>query len=138
VAIRRVEAAAVEERWSGVPHKGPPRGWWPARAPLPGVVLACPGGSRADEGGGEVQTLLQPFGLAPCDPEAAGVDERPLPASAHPVGTRDLQQSERKPLTLRTRRKRLARNTICFSPSVFRHDPGIGLFVNRDEFGTPV
>lgn len=47
-------------------------------------------------------------------------------------------QSERKQLTLRTRIKRLARKTICFSNSVFMQDTGIGLFVNRHEFGTPL
>ena len=45
---------------------------------------------------------------------------------------------ERKHLTLRTRIKRLARKTICFSKSVFMHDTVIGLFVNRYEFGTPI
>jgi len=48
------------------------------------------------------------------------------------------QQIKRKHLTLRTRIKRLARKTLCFSKSVFMHDTVIGLFVNRYEFGTPV
>jgi insertion element IS1 protein InsB len=48
------------------------------------------------------------------------------------------QQIERKHLTLRTRIKRLARKTLCFSKSVFMHDTVIALFVNRYEFGTPV
>lgn len=68
----------------------------------------------------------------------AAVYERPLPASAPTVGTSHTPQSERKPLTLRTRSKRLARNTICFSKSVFMPDTVIGLFVNRYEFGTPL
>jgi insertion element IS1 protein InsB len=54
------------------------------------------------------------------------------------VGKSYTQQSERKHLTLRTRSKRLARRTLCFSKSVFRHDTVIGLFVNRYEFGIPV
>jgi hypothetical protein len=49
-----------------------------------------------------------------------------------------IPQIERKPLTLRTRIKRLARETICFSKSAFMHDAVIGLFVNRYEFGTPI
>src|SRR5919106_676471 len=40
------------------------------------------------------------------------------------------QQIERKHLTLRTRIKRLARKTICFSKSPELHDIVIGLFVN--------
>ena len=36
---------------------------------------------------------------------------------------------ERKHLTLRTRIKRLARKTICFSKSIWLHDVVIGLFI---------
>jgi insertion element IS1 protein InsB len=54
------------------------------------------------------------------------------------VGKSHTQQIERKHLTLCTRIKRLARKTLCFSKSVFMHDPVIGLFVNRYEFGTPI
>jgi insertion element IS1 protein InsB len=37
-------------------------------------------------------------------------------------------------LTLRTRIKRLARKTICFSKSIFMHDLVIGLFITNYEF----
>ena len=46
-----------------------------------------------------------------------------------------LQSLERKHLTLRTRIKRLARKTICFSKSVVIHDTMIGLFINQFFFG---
>jgi insertion element IS1 protein InsB len=82
--------------------------------------------------------LLKPLGLVHFYTDAAGVYDRHLPATAHPVGKLHTQQIERNHLTLRTRIKRLARKTLCFSKSVFLHDPGIGLFVNRYEFGTPV
>jgi len=45
-----------------------------------------------------------------------------------------LQSLERKHLTLRTRIKRLARKTICFSKSVVVHDTVIGLFINQFFF----
>ncbi|MEP1080278.1 IS1 family transposase [Leptolyngbya sp. PL-A3] len=45
---------------------------------------------------------------------------------------------ERKHLNLRTRIKRLARKTICFSKSERLHDTVIGLFINRYEFGRVV
>lgn len=70
--------------------------------------------------------------------DAAGVYARHLPTFTHTVGKINTQQIERKHLTLRTRIKRLARKTICFSKSVFMHDTVIGLFVNRYEFGTPI
>jgi len=56
----------------------------------------------------------------------------------HCPGKRNTQQIERKHLTLRTRIKRLARKTICFSKSIQMHDIVIGLFVNRYEFGIVV
>jgi insertion element IS1 protein InsB len=68
--------------------------------------------------------------------DAAGVYTRHLPTAAHTMGKIHTQQIERKHLTLRTRLKRLARKTICFSKPVLLHDTVIGLFVNRYEFGT--
>jgi insertion element IS1 protein InsB len=85
----------------------------------------------------KLQKLLKPFGLVHFYTDAAGVYKRHLPTFAHTVSKVYTQQVERKHLTLRTRIKRLARKTICFSKSVFMHDTVIGLFVNRYEFGTP-
>jgi len=64
-----------------------------------------------------------------------GAYERHLDPSLHTVGKRNTQKIERKHLTLRTRIKRLARKTICFSKSILMHDVVIGLFINRFEFG---
>jgi insertion element IS1 protein InsB len=102
------------------------------------VVLAYAFGNRADRVFLKLQKLLKPFGLVHFYTDAAGVYERHLPASAHTVGKLHTQQIERKHLTLRTRIKRLARKTMCFSKSVLMHDTVIGLFVNRYEFGTPI
>ena len=123
---------------SVVGSKAHQRWLWHAIEHLTGVVLAYVFGSRADEVFGELPKLLMPFGLVHCYTDAAGVYERHLPATAHTVGKVHPQQIERKHLRLRTRLKRLARKTICFSKSVFMHDTVIGLFVNRYEFGTPV
>ncbi|MBW4472441.1 MAG: IS1 family transposase [Stenomitos rutilans HA7619-LM2] len=54
------------------------------------------------------------------------------------MGKQCTQKIERKHLTLRTRLKRLARRTICFSKSEWMHDIVIGLFINRYEFGLAV
>jgi insertion element IS1 protein InsB len=105
---------------------------------LTGVVLAYAFGSRADAAFVELQKLLKPFGLEHFYTDAAGVYDRPLPAGAHTVGKIYTRQIERKHLTLRTRIKRLARKTICFSKSVFMPGTVIGLFVNRYEFGIPI
>ena len=54
-----------------------------------------------------------------------------LPAEIHQVGKDQTQSIERKHLDLRTRIKRLARRTICFSKSVLMHDTVIGLLINH-------
>jgi insertion element IS1 protein InsB len=136
--VRRVEAAEVDEMWSFVGSKAQQRWLWHAIDHLTGVVLAYVLGSRADEVFVKLQQLLKPFGLVHFYTDAAGVYGRYLPARGHTVGKIHTQQIERKHLTLRTRIKRLARKTLCFSKSIFMHDTVIGLFVNRYEFGTPV
>ena len=138
VEVRRVEAAEVDDRWSFVPRKARQRWVWQASDHLMGVVLASAFGKRAAQVFVKLQKVLKPFGLVHFYIDAAGVYGRHLPAAAHSVGKLHTQQIERKHLTLRTRIKRLARRTICFSKSIFMHDTVIGLFVNRYEFGTPI
>jgi insertion element IS1 protein InsB len=138
VEVRRVEGAEVDEMWSFVGSKAHQRWLWHAIDHLTGVVLAYVLGSRADEVFVRLQALLKPFGIVHFYTDAAGVYERHLPPTTHTVGKAYTQQIERKHLTLRTRLKRLARKTICFSKSVLMHDVVIGFFVNRYEFGTIV
>jgi insertion element IS1 protein InsB len=107
VESRRGEATEGEERWSLVQSKPHPRWLGHAIDPLTGVVLASGVGSRAAEGFVELQKLFKPFGLVHFYPDAAGVYARPLPVAAHTVGKVATQQIERKPLTLRTRSKRV-------------------------------
>jgi insertion element IS1 protein InsB len=92
-------------------------------------------GRRKDAVFLKLQALLEPLGIRRYYTDYWGVYPRHLDADAHEPGKRHTQQIERKHLTLRTRIKRLARKTICFSKSIQMHDIVIGLFVNRDEFG---
>jgi len=133
-----VEAAEIDEMWRFVGSKAPPRWLWHAIDHLTGVVLASVLGTRAEEVFLPRHTLLQPFGIVHFYTDAAGVYKRHLPVADHTVGKLQTQQIERKHLTLRTRIKRLARKTMCFSQSVLMHDVGIGLFGNRYEFGNLV
>jgi insertion element IS1 protein InsB len=55
-----------------------------------------------------------------------GAYTRHLDPAEHTPGKRHTQQIERKHLTLRTRIKRLTRQTICFSRSIQMHDIVIG------------
>jgi len=67
-----------------------------------------------------------------------GAYERHVAAEQHTVGKENTQKIESKPITLRTRIKRLVRRTICFSKTERMHDVVIGLFINRYEFGRPI
>ena len=106
VEVRRVEAAEGDELWSFVQSKAHQRGLWQAIDHMSGVVLAYVSGSRADRVFVELQKLLKPFGLEHFYTDGAEVYARHLPAAAHPIGKSNPPQSERKPLTLRTRIKR--------------------------------
>lgn len=82
--------------------------------------------------------MLEPFGIGRYFTDDWGAYQRQLDPEQHEVGKRNTQQLERKHLTLRTRIKRLARKTICFSKSTEMHDTVIGLFINRFEFGVEI
>ena len=92
-------------------------------------------GRRKDEVFLKLKGLLEPFGITRYYTDSWGAYTRHLDVDAHQPGKRNTQKIERKHLTLRTRIKRLARKTICFSKSIQMHDIVIGLFVNRYEFG---
>jgi hypothetical protein len=49
-----------------------------------------------------------------------------------------MQKIERKHLMLRTRLKRRARKTLCFSRSCVMHDLLIGFYMNQVEFGRTI
>ena len=93
---------------------------------------------RNDEVFKKLRKLLMPFGIKKFYTDDWGSYERHLPSDKHIIGKKNTQKIERKHLTLRTRIKRLARKTICFSKSSQMHDIVIGLFINRYEFGLAI
>jgi insertion element IS1 protein InsB len=138
VRIQRVEDAELDEMWSYVGNKKNQRWLWHAIDHATGKILAYVFGDRKDAVFKRLQELLEPFGITRFLTDDWGAYERHLPPEQHIVGKRDTQRIERKHLTLRTRIKRLARKTICFSKSTKMHDIVIGLFINRYEFGLPI
>lgn len=82
----------------------------------------------------QLKALLEPFGITRFYTDEWGAYKRYLEPKSHIVGKENTQKIERKNLTLRTRLKRLARKTICFSKKIQMHDIIIGLFINRHEF----
>ncbi len=138
VVVQRVEAAEMDEMWSYVGNKNQERWLWHAIDHASGKVLAYVLADHGDAALKLLQQLLKPFGIQRFYTDAWGAYARLLDEDQHEVGKHYTQKIERKHLTLRTRIKRLARKTICFSKSELMHDIVIGLFMNRYEFGLPV
>lgn len=134
----RVEAAEVDEMWSFVGKKAHPRWLWHAIDHHSGQVLAYVLGTHQDIVFLKLKRLLKPFGITRFYTDDWGTYQRHLDSERHRIGKQDTQKIERKHLTLRTRIKRLARKTICFSKTRQMHDIVIGLFINRYEFGVPL
>jgi insertion element IS1 protein InsB len=98
------------------------------------VILA----THEDAAAKQLQQLLAPFLIGQFYTDGWGAYPRLLDEQQHTVGKTNTQRIERKHLTLRTRIKRLARKTICFSKTEEMHDAVIGLFINRYEFGQAI
>jgi insertion element IS1 protein InsB len=130
--------AELDEMWSFVRSKSQQRWLWHAIDHKTGEVLAYVLAEHKDAAFLELKALLEPFGITQFYTDGWGAYERHIESVFHTVGKRYTQKIERKHLTLRTRIKRLARKTICFSKSEWLHDVVIGLFINRFEFGLPI
>jgi len=128
----------LDEMWSFVQKKANQRWLWHAIDHTTGAVLAYVLGSHTDDVFLKLKHLLEPFGINRFYSDGWGAYERHLDPQQHQIGKARTQKIERKHLTLRTRIKRLARRTICFSKSEEVHDAVIGLYINRHEFGVSV
>jgi insertion element IS1 protein InsB len=128
----------ASEMWIFVQSKKQQRWLWHAIDHVTRELLAYVLDTHEDEALLKLKALLEPFGIKQFYTDAWGADRRHLDPNEHTIGKRNTQTIERKHLTLRTRIKRLARKTICFSKSVVMHDIVIGLFINRFEFGCAI
>jgi insertion element IS1 protein InsB len=133
--VKHVEEAEADEMWSFVQSKKQNRWLWHAIDHQTGQVLAYVLADHKDQALVELKALLEPFGIQTFYTDGWGAYARLLDQDQHVVGKQNTQKIERKHLTLRTRIKRLARKTICFSKSEWLNDVVIGLFINRYEFG---
>ncbi|BAU13803.1 IS1 transposase [Leptolyngbya sp. NIES-3755] len=133
--VVKVEEAEMDEMWSFVQSKKQQRWLWHTIDHRTGAVLAYVLAPHEDAALKQLQQLLAPFAIERFYTDSWGAYLRLLEAQKHTVGKANTQRIERKHLTLRTRIKRLARKTICFSKSIWLHDVVIGLFINRYEFG---
>ena len=95
-------------------------------------------GNRADHVFLALQALLKPVGITRYYTDKWGAYRRHLPPEQHIIGKLPMRKIERKHLMLRTRLKRLAWQTLCFSRSTVMHDAVIGLFINQYEFASGI
>src|ERR687893_762429 len=124
--------------WSFVQSKREQRWLWHAIDHATGKVLAYVFGSHEDVAFLELKALLEPFGITQFFTDGWGAYQRHLDERLHIIGKSNTQKIAAKHLTLRTRVKRLARKTICFSKSIEMHDLVVGLFINHYEFELPI
>ena len=131
----QVEEVELDEMWSFVGKKSNQRWLWHAIDHHTHEILAYHIGDRRDNAFKELQRKLSKFDIEFYYTDDWGAYERNLPRQKHLIGKRNTQAIERKHLTMRTRIKRLARKTICFSKLEKMHDIVIGLLINHLEFG---
>ncbi|MGX8942017.1 IS1 family transposase [Symbiopectobacterium sp. Eva_TO] len=124
----------LDEQWSFVGSQALQHWLWYAYNTKTGGVLAYTFGPRTDETCRELLALLTPFNIGMITSDNWGSYAREVPKQKHLTGKIFTQRIERNNLTLRTRIKRLARKTICFSRSVEIHEKVIGAFIEKHMF----
>lgn len=124
----------LDEQWGFVGSKARQHWLWYAYNTKTGGVLAYTFGPRTDETCRELLVLLTPFNTGMIPSDGWGSYAREVPKDNHLAGKIFTQSIERNSLTLRTRIKRLARRTICFSRSVELHEKVIGAFIEKYMF----
>jgi len=125
----------LDEMWSFVQNKSEQRWLWLAIDHNTGDTIAYVFGRRKDIVFLELKKLLEPFKIRKYYTDNWGAYSKNLDEEQHIIGKTNTQTIERKNLTIRTRIKRLARKTICFSKSIKMHDIVIGLLINVLDFG---
>ena len=104
---------------------------WSAIGAATGCVLAFAFGRRTKETLEKLLSKLDVFNIRTYYTDDLEAYSSLLPQEKHVVGKKHMQKIENRFLSTRTRVKRLARKTICFSKFESLHDIVIGLYINR-------
>ena len=126
----------IDEQWSYVGNKGKQRWLWSAIDAATGCVLSFVFGPRTNETLEKLLSNLKVFNIRTYYTDDLQSYSSLIPKEKHVIGKQYTQKIENRFLSVRTRIKRLARKTICFSKSEKLHDTVIGLFINRYCFET--
>ena len=127
-------SAEMDEMWSYVSKKKNQSWLWWAVDHDTNTPLAFVFGARTDDILCELLVLLEQHNIDKVYTDNNFAYSRIIPSEVHFIGKRNTQRIERNHLTLRTRLKRLARRTICFSKDNEIHQAVIGTFINREFF----
>ena len=124
----------MDEMWGRVSSKKTPCWLWHAINHDTGEVVAFVLGSREECNFKILKKLLKPLKISKfyTDGNWSYIDS--LPKTKLVVSKKNTQKIERKHLTFRTRLKRLARKTICYSKSLEMHKIMVSLMINVLEF----
>lgn len=125
----------LDEQWSYVGKKQQQRWLWLAICHKTSQIVAYCFGRRTHESFELLLKTLQHFKVELFFSDDWSSYSKYIPEEYHNIGKRNTQKIERKFLTFRTRIKRLARKSICFSKNELMHDTVIGLYINRVEWG---
>ena len=127
----------MDEMWGRVYSKNTPCWLWHAIDHETGMVVAYVLGSREEEMLWQLWNMLSELNIDVIEVYSDNnfAYHSVLPPNVLVIGKKNTQKIERKHLTFRTRLKRLARKTICYSKSIEMHKIMVGLLINHIEFG---
>ena len=124
----------MDEMWSYVKNKNKQRWLFHAIERDSNKILAYVLGARTKNTLKRLLEKLKDFNISDYYTDNWKPYKSLLPKAKHFIAKENNQSIERKHLTLRTRIKRLCRQTICYSKTNKMHDIIIGLFINKHEF----
>jgi len=125
----------MDEMWSFCHDKSQQVWLWWAVDHETNTPLAYVFGTREHKYLDELLKLLEPYSINTVYADNNYAYKDRISENRLITGKKDTQQIERDHLTLRTRIKRLARKTICFSKNKEIHMAVIGTFINTYFFG---
>lgn len=125
----------MDEMWSFCHDKSQQVWLWWAIDHETNTPLAYVFGTREHKYLDELLKLLEPYSIKTVYADNNYAYKDKISENRLITGKKDTQQIERDHLTLRTRIKRLARKTICFSKNKEIHMAVIGTFINTYFFG---
>ena len=128
----------MDEMWSFYHDKSHQVWLWWAVEHETNTPIAFVFGTREHKYLDELLKLLEPFNIGTVYADNNFAYSSKIPEERLITGKKNTQKIERNHLTLRTRIKRLARKTICFSKSLRIHKAVIGTFINLFFFGIDV